>query len=242
MSDIGRPIYGHVMGALMLDTRFPRPVGDIGNALTWPFPMLYRVVNGAVPSEVLNADDTTWLEPFLVAARELVRDGVQAITTSCGYLAIYQRELAAELPVPVLTSALLQVPFAAELIGRTRKVGILTVRDMLTEQHFNGVGWSSASTPVAVRAVDPSSRFARIYAPLDPQEAPPEATPEQLTDEVVGAALRLVTDEPSVGVIVMECTNLVPYSHAVRRATGLPVLDHYSLVMNTYQALCGTHF
>lgn len=237
----GRTLYGHAVGALMLDTSFPRAVGDIGNALTWPFPMLYRVVRGAVPQKVLSADDLSLLDPFLQAARELVSDGVRAITTSCGYLAVYQRELSAALDVPVLTSSLLQVPLAVQMVGAGRRVGILTVRDMLTEQHFNGVGWSSAEQPVVVRALDPGTTFARLYAPLgDPEVVDTDA--RRLTDEVVAAAVALTTDDPSIGAIVMECTNLVPYSQAVRAATGLPVLDHYTLVMQAYRSLAGHEF
>lgn len=37
----------------MLDTRFARIEGDMGNALTWPFPVLYRVVRGASPKRVV---------------------------------------------------------------------------------------------------------------------------------------------------------------------------------------------
>lgn len=234
----GRTVYGYELGVLMLDTTFPRPVGDIGNARTWPFPVLYRVVDGAVPQKVLSAHDDTLLQPFVDAARELVDAGVRAITTSCGYLAVYQRELSASVDVPVLTSSLLQVPLAARTLGEGRRVGIITVRDMLTEQHFRGVGWTSDEIEVVVRAVDPGSTFARLHAPLGEPE-PVETDAARLRDEVVATAAQLVRDDPTIGALVMECTNLVPYSQAVRRAIGLPVLDHYTLVMHAYRSLAG---
>ena len=43
----GKAIYGAPLGILMLEARFPRIPGDMGNATTWPFPVLYRVVRGA---------------------------------------------------------------------------------------------------------------------------------------------------------------------------------------------------
>lgn len=237
----GRTVYGQALGVLMLDTTFPRPVGDIGNALTWPFAVQYRVVSGAVPYKVLGAKDLSLLEPFVLAAVDLAQAGVRAITTSCGYLAVYQRELAAAVDVPVLTSSLLQVPLAAQMTGSGKRVGILTVRDMLTEQHFNGVGWSSAELPIVVRALDPDTTFARLHAPLgEPEDL--DADAQHLTDEVVAAALGLLHDDPQIGALVMECTNLVPYSQAVRRATGLPVLDHYTLVMHASRGLLGHEF
>jgi hypothetical protein len=237
----GRSVYGHPVGALMLDTSFPRPVGDIGNAQTWPFPMLYRVVRGAVPDKVLRADDLSLLDPFIEAATELVEQGVRAITTSCGYLAVYQRELAEAVEVPMLTSSLLQVPLAAAIAGNHQTVGILTVRDMLTERHFTGVGWSSRELPVVVGALDPDTTFVRLHAPLGPPEQV-ETDAERLSAEVVSAAVRLVREHPSIGALVMECPNLVPYSQAVRRATALPVFDHFTLVMQAHRAVVGHEF
>jgi len=43
-------------------------------------------------------------------------------------------------------------------------------------------------------------------------------------------------------VLVLECTNFVPFSQAMRRATGLPVLDLYTLVMQMYEATWGHEF
>ena len=45
----GKALYGAPLGILMLEARFPRIPGDMGNATTWPFPVLYRIVKGATP-------------------------------------------------------------------------------------------------------------------------------------------------------------------------------------------------
>ncbi len=66
----GRTTYGHELGILMLDTRFPRIPGDIGNALSFPFPVLYRIVEGASPRRVVEEADPSLLEPFVAAAKE----------------------------------------------------------------------------------------------------------------------------------------------------------------------------
>ena len=105
----GKAIYGARIGILMLEARFPRIPGDMGNAQTWEFPVLYRVVPGASPHRVVRERAAGLLEPFVAAARSLVADGAEAITTNCGFLSLFQAELAAALPVPVLTSALQQV-------------------------------------------------------------------------------------------------------------------------------------
>ena len=47
----GKSIYGAPLGILMLEARFPRIPGDMGNGATWPFPVLFRVVRGASPEK-----------------------------------------------------------------------------------------------------------------------------------------------------------------------------------------------
>ena len=234
----GRTLYGHALGVLMLDTVFPRFVGDVGNAMTWPFPVRYHVISGAVPAKVVTSDpDPALLEPFIAGAKRLEADGVHAITTSCGFLAIYQQQLAAAVTVPVLTSALLQVPLASQLIGAGRAVGVLTERPHLTEEHFAGVGWSARELGVRVGALAADAQFPRVYL-----EGGTEADPAQLRDEVVAGAQQLCATHPDIGALVMECTNFVPFSQDVRRAIGLPVYDLYTQVMQTYEATVGTEF
>lgn len=239
----GRTLYGYPIGVLMLDTRFPRPPGDVGNAMTWPFPVLYEIVRGAEPSRVIGETDPALLQPFIDAASALAGAGVRAITTSCGFLAIFQRELAAAVPVPILTSTLLQVPIAAAQIGAGRQVGILTGRrERLTERHFTGTGWSSEQIPIVVKEFPPGARFPDVYSPLWPEEATPQVDSAVLERELLDLATELVTEHPDVGAIVLECTNYVPYSQAVRTAVGLPVFDLYTLVMQAYHATIGTDF
>ena len=160
----GRTVYGQALGILMLDTRFPRPPGDVGNANTWPFPTQYRIVKGADTSRIMGeAPDPTLLEPFLEAARDLEAHGVRAITTSCGFLAVFQRELAAAVSVPVLTSSLLQVPIVSRLLRPDQKVAVLTERPHLTERHFQAVGWSAEDVPVVLEALPPDAVFPTVF-------------------------------------------------------------------------------
>src|SRR5688572_32269566 len=102
----GKPVYGAPLGILMLEARFPRIPGDMGNATTWPFPVLYRVVGGASPEKVVLEGARGLLADFVEAAHELVRNGAEAITTNCGFLSLFQSELAAAVNAPVATSSL----------------------------------------------------------------------------------------------------------------------------------------
>jgi hypothetical protein len=234
----GRTVYGQALGILMLDTRFPRPPGDVGNAVTWPFPTQYRIVKGAYTRRIMGPDpDPELLAPFIDAARELESYGVRAITTSCGFLAAFQQELAAAVFVPVVTSALLQVPVASRLIGPNRKVVVLTERPHLTERHFRGAGWSPEHLPVVIASMPAEAVFPTVY--IGDNISCDSGT---LESELVQLAQSAVRDYPDAGALVLECTNFVPYAAAIRRAVGLPVFDLYTAVMQTYLATTGHDF
>jgi hypothetical protein len=137
----GKVLYGAPLGILMLEARFPRIPGDMGNATTWPFPVLYRVVKGASPQRVVLQGAAGLLPEFLDAAAELVDHGAEAITTNCGFLSLFQQEIAAHVRVPVATSALMQVPWVQATLPPGKRVGVVTVSaSSLTERHLAAAG------------------------------------------------------------------------------------------------------
>jgi Asp/Glu/hydantoin racemase len=226
----GPTLYGHTIGIIMLDTRFPRVPGDIGNASTWPFPVRYRVVPQATPDRVVRQKAEGLLAPFIAAAHDLVHDGVRAITTSCGFLSLYQHEIAAAVPVPVFTSSLLQMPLIARMLRPDQKVGVITVDSRyLTEAHLRAVGAESA--PVVIVGLESEKELTRVLIDNEP-----ELDTQEAEAEMVHVARLLVAEHSEVGAIVLECTNMPPYARAVQRATGLPVFDIVTLTRWVYQA------
>src|SRR5690606_27024289 len=143
-----KSIYGARLGILMLETRFPRIPGDMGNALTWPFPVLYKVVRGASPQRVVMERATGLLDAFLEGAAELVALGADGITTNCGFLSLFQKEIAAHVKVPVAASSLIQVPLVQATLPPGKKVGVLTVNaKTLSRDHLLAAG-APEDTPV----------------------------------------------------------------------------------------------
>ena len=214
----------------MLETRFPRPLGDIGHPGTFPFAVRYRTVRGATPERVVLGDDATLLEAFVAAAQALAGEGVDALTTSCGFLARFQAELAAAVAVPVWTSSLLLVAELDAGWSDGRRAGVVTVdAGSLTAAHLGAVG-ARADTPVEGLAADSRFRATLLHdrAELDAAEA------ERAT---VAAAERLLARHPEVAAIVLECTNMPPYADAVRAATGRPVHDITTLVRDRFARL-----
>ena len=112
----GKAVYGASVGILMLEAQFPRILGDMGNALTWPFPVHYRVVRGASPDRVVRQGAPGLLADFIAAAQGLVADGADGITTNCGFLSLFQAELAAAVGVPVAASSLMQVAMVNRIL------------------------------------------------------------------------------------------------------------------------------
>lgn len=70
--------------------------------------------------------DLMMLDSVLEAGKELVKEGVKAVTGDCGFMAIFQKELANQLEVPVFLSSLLQLSFISRMLGDGEKVGVIT--------------------------------------------------------------------------------------------------------------------
>jgi Asp/Glu/hydantoin racemase len=215
------------LGILMLDTRFPRIVGDIGNPASFDFPVILRTMEGIGPDDAVAAhpDRPRVMAALADNARELAEAGAAGISTSCGFLALYQDELAKVSPVPVATSALLLI---ARLKGR--KVGVITASARnLTPAHLEAVG-APGDTPV--EGMPEGGSFAATFiangTTLDRNAVEREAI-------VAGRALLM--KHPEVDTIVLECTNLPPYKTALQRALGLPVHDVLDLLKDFHARL-----
>jgi hypothetical protein len=220
----GKAVYGAPLGILMLEARFPRIPGDMGNGATWPFPVLFRIVKGASPERVVMGAAAGLLDDFLHAAAELVDQGAEAITTNCGFLAIFQRELAAHVRVPVATSSLIQIPWVQTLLPPGKRVGVVTVSaGSLTPRHLEAAG-VPPDTPIV--GTEGGREFFRV---LIRGEAP-DMDVALAEADILAAGRELGARDPSVGTIVLECTNMPPYARALRDALGLPVFDIYSLI------------
>ena len=214
------------LGILMLDTRFPRPQGDIGNAQTWAqlgIPVRMYKVQGASPAKIVQEADPRFVQPFVAAAQSLVAEGAALISTSCGFLAAYQDLLAASVPVPVVSSSLLQ---CADLPAP----GIVTIAATSLNPRILLAAGVVAGTPV--QGVAPDSEFAtRILRNETHMDI------AQAERDVVAAAVALQRAHPHIESIVLECTNMPVYREAVARATGLPVHDVVSLLAERWAAL-----
>jgi hypothetical protein len=222
-----------MLGLLTLDTAFPRIPGDVGAAETFPFPVRRAVVAGAFVDEVVHRADDALLPQFVRAAMTLAEEGCIGIATTCGFLVRWQRELTAAVPIPVLTSALLQLPLVQRCLPQRRCVGVVTYSAAdLTAAALEAAG-ADPSTPIA--GVEPGGYFATAI-----RHGAKELDRGRMANDVVAAARRLASAHENLGAIVLECANMPPYRAAVEAALQMPVFDAVQLISWFYAGIART--
>lgn len=220
------------IGVICMDTDFTKIPGHIRNTRTFDFPVRYHVVAGATARRVVTEADPTLLDPFIRAAQKLEADGVAAVTSACGFLAIFQRELADAVDVPVYASSLIQLPMVSRMVRRDQRVGVLTADEhALTPRHLAGVG--AADVPVWVAGMADQPEFCEVIL----EARRPDLDAARLEREVVGVAERLAAAHPDLGALVVECTDLVPFAQPIQARLGLPVFDIVTLTEMVHRSL-----
>lgn len=213
-----------MIGIIGLDTRFAKPVGHVRNPATFAYPVRYAVVAGATPRRVVIEADPELLAPFLDAARDLERQGCRGITTACGFLVLFQTELATAVSVPVHASSLLLVPLVARMIGPRRRVGILSARAAsLGPRHFAAAGIDPERIRLA--GMDESAEFREVI--LEGRRDRLDLA--RLDADLMAAAEAAMARHGDIGAWVLECTDLAPFSAGLTARTGLPVFDIVTL-------------
>jgi len=227
----GRGNYGEAVGILTLDTVFPRIPGDVGNATTFDFPVRFAVVRGASPRRVVHEQDPALLKPFIEAAQELEAAGCRAITTTCGFLALFQQEMAAAVGVPMFTSSLMQMPTVQRMLRPDRVIGVLTAHsDALNPRVLAAVG--AEGVPHVVGGSQDAPDFYNVFV-----QNRDWIDTDKVETQLVALAARMVEREPRIGAFVCEGTNFSSWGHAIQAATGRPFFDIVTMTRWVYAAV-----
>lgn len=213
------------VGVLLLDTRFARPPGDIGNASTFGGRVLYETVGGASISRILQGDphDPALAEGFRAARDRLVERGAELLTTSCGLLVFQQSRLSQGCPVPFTASSLLQIPLRQRQHGKVAVMGLL--EGSITPAHLVAAG---VAPDLPVGALPGDAHLLDVLRANDP-DRPIDA--QRAAAELIVAARALLTRAPETEALVLECTNLPPYQAALAEALDLPVYGFYDWLL-----------
>jgi hypothetical protein len=209
----------------MLEGKMADVPGCMACEATFPYPVRRKVVSGS--HTPLTPEEAEAMLPLYVqAARELAAEGVAAITANCGLIALLHQQLAAAVPVPVVTSGLLLVPTLNRMMPH-RRIGILTFQTAAVgERNYRASGWSSDEIPVALGGVGESEAWLTF---LRTKEVTAELRP-LLEADLIAVARRMLGLHPDIGCFVSECTLLPAAIPALRQAIALPVYDILTLL------------
>ena len=219
---------GYCVGILLLDVRQPFVPGDVGNATSYDYPVLYRTVPGATPARVFVGDPDL-NDAVVETARELEAQGVKGISSDCGFFINFQDLLAEAVDVPVFLSSLLQLPLVSSFLGRDQSLGVLTANTAALGNQVLELSGISSERELVIRGMQDNPHWQAAFK--DPAEV---VDTDLIEREVIAEAVALRESSPRLGAIVLECSLMPPYARAVHEATGLPVYDFMTLI-NLFQ-------
>ena len=232
-----RVSYGTTIGILLLNNSIPFIPGDVGNASSYGFPVLYRVVDDLSTVRLVVDADPALAEPIIREARTLERAGVAAITSDCGYMALFQKEVAGAVNIPVFLSSWMQVPFMHRMLQPGKKVGAVVADSRYIRKEILVHAGIDDSIPLVIGGMQDQPAF---WSAIMKEEGTLDS--DAVEREVVGVARDLVQANPGIGALLLECSCLPPYSAAVQEAVHLPVFDFANVIKYVYSALAQSRY
>ncbi|HIT87672.1 MAG TPA: aspartate/glutamate racemase family protein [Candidatus Coprocola pullicola] len=216
-----RYIAGHSIGIIAVDLKYPKLPGNVVNATTYPFPVLYKKVEFKI--EQLFEGDETLKQTIIDAAKQLQKEGVRAVVGACGFFANFQKDVADALEIPAFLSSMIQLPMIKTGLKTGKKIGIITASgNDITDKMLLEMGVQPQDC--YIEDIGSKEGFQTIryeYEYLDN---------ESVSKTVVDAAKNLVEKHDDVGAILLECSDIPPYAYMVQEAVGLPVFDFITMI------------
>lgn len=224
---------GEAIGILLIENFVPFIPGDTANATTYDFPVRFKRMEG-VSVERIFRHDRELLKIVKQSALELKRDGVRAVTSDCGFLAMFQDELCEELGLPVFMSSLMQIPFISQIIGEKGRIGVITAnQEALTAEVLSGAGIPALMQKrLDIRGLEDNTAFAD--AVIHEQGF---IDSELMEEAVVQRGIELTEQHSDIKAILLECSLLPPYAAALQEAVGLPVFDFVTMINYVHSAV-----
>ncbi len=213
----GHSFYGQEIGVLVFSQNSPRALGDPGHAGTFDFQVHYEIVDGKF-SDLINGSDEI-KQKLVNAVRNLKEKGVKAVVGDCGLMSLYQQEMAAEGGLMTISSSLVLLPLAWQLIGKNGSVGILTGHsELLKESHLRACGYDD-SIKIKIQGMQDEPHFSEVVI-----HGGSELDVNRMRADVLSAVEKL-TANSDVRALVIECSNLGTFSADIYERFGIPVFD-----------------
>lgn len=240
--------FGEPLGIIVWKTWYPALIhGHHNYVTTYDFPVRIKFIENWRAPEDKKEEWAGWNVPeYIRIAKELESEGVAAICTNCGLTGTMQEDLTNAVNIPVFTSSLLQVPHIHKMLRKDKKVGILIhSSEVAKAQNYRllrscGI---DESIPVVIYGMA-ESEWADVWNTQfhglngeTTEEYDQEYDPKKVGDVLASNAKKMVSENPDIGAIVLECTEMPLYAAAVRKATGLLVFDSSTQIIYVYNAI-----
>jgi hypothetical protein len=216
--------YGQAVGILLLDGRAPFVPGDVGNASSYDYPVVYKTVDGLTTMRCLT-QEPGWEDKVVAAAVELEAKGVRGISSDCGFMIQYQAAVTEAVKIPVFLSTLLQLPFIAKTIAPNRPIGIVTADDSNLSTDFLKRTGTLPKNPIVIRGLQNEPEFGTAV-----MQEKGTLDSDLIAGEVVRTCREMRDANPTMGAMLLECSLLPPYAKLVQEEIGLPVFDFISMI------------
>ncbi|CAN7720611.1 aspartate/glutamate racemase family protein (plasmid) [Aminobacter sp. NyZ550] len=224
--------YGHDIGILLIDCRTPFIPGDVGNAYTYDYPVLYKTVPDVTLTRLIDEGDLSLTDRVVETARALEASGVAAITSDCGYMMHFQELVAEAVSIPVMLSSLLQLPFIGSLLGPKQSIGLLCAnKERLTEDLL---ARAYPNQPVKIHVAG-MERMPNFRGPMLDETDTLDS--DAIEREMLATVDHMLAGHPDIGAFLLECSNMPPYAAAIHRHTGRPVFDFVTMINHVAAAV-----
>lgn len=206
------------VGILLFATAGDRLKGDPGFPGTFDFPVEYGIVEGSYRDLIEGSPDAC--KRLCEAAKELERKNVSAIAGDCGLMALYQRQIADSVGIPVISSSLLFLPFARMMISGEQSIGILTGHSaLLGEHHLKAAGVGDLDG-IAIYGMQNEPHFKEVVI-----EGTAKQDYEKMKKDVLNGVKHLKESCGALGAVLLECSNLAVFGAEITREFKIPVFD-----------------
>jgi len=216
--------YGHAVGILVLESRMPFIPGDVRNAGTYEYPVLYKTVRGLSPADCASGA-SKFSAAVIEAARALEAQGVKGISSDRGQFAVFQDDVREAVRVPVCLSSLLQLPMIARTLDPARPIAIITDDVAALPTELLRRPDLAVANPIVVRGMQDQREFGSAVL-----RSKGTLNSDLITAEAIEVVRTLQSEHPGLGAVLLECSALPPYARALQQATGLPIYDFVTMI------------
>ncbi len=216
--------YGYAAGILLLDEYVPYIPGDVGNAKTFKYPVMYRKIEGLTGREI-RENAAAWTDKVVAAAVEMEEQGVRGISASAGSMIAFQDAVAQAVKIPVCLSSFLQLPWISASIDPSKAIGLITGDSRTFNNSILEKFGIKVDNKIVVAGLEKQPAF---KAAVHQQKGKLDSG--KVEKEVVKTAKAMVKKNPKVGAILITSGPLCPYTKAVQDAVGVPIFDVVSMI------------